>query len=221
MNLEDIYEFFKLLFELDFIKKFDEEKEANLTKKQISKAIDLLRKYNYINEENTNSNTKVEIKPALIKLLKYLGYKNNNETNFKLKDKINFLKLLNEKGIVQSRHYQEKNKEKIKTLEAQGIKLLDMTFMEFFLYFFDFSKEKDQEFLEDFEKFYNDLKAIDDHFYKGKKYHRIPKVKGEKGFIDFVEDCCKIPLNKREKLKNFLKNFKGKEINIDEIKKYK
>ena len=220
MNLEDIYEFFKLLFELDIIEKFDEEKEVNLTKKQISKAIDLLKKYNFINEENTNSDTQV-IKPALIELLKYLGYKNNNETNFKYKDKINFLKLLNEKGIVKSRHYQEKNKEKIKTLEAQGIKLLDMTFMEFFLYFFDFSKEKEQKFLEDFEKFYNDIKESDDNFYKEKKYHLIPKVKGEKGFIHYVEDYCKLPPNKREKLKNFLKNLKGKEINIDEIKKYK
>ena len=221
MNLEDIYEFFKLLFELDIIENFDEEKEVNLTKKQKSKAIDLLKKYNFINEESTNSDTKVDIKPALIELLKSLGYKNNNETNFKLKDKIIFLKLLNEKGIVKSRHYQEKNKEKIKTLEAQGIKLLDMTFIEFFLYFFDFSKEKDQEFLEDFEKFCNDIKESDDNFYKEKKYHLIPKVKGEKGFIHYVEDYCKLPPNKREKLKNFLKNLKGKEINIDEIKKYK
>ena len=157
----------------------------------------------------------------MIKLLKDFGYKNHNEFNFKLKDKIIFLKLLNEKGIVKSRHYQEKNKEIIKSLEEQGIKLLDMTYLDFLSFFIDPSKKSDQEYLNDFKRFYDDIKGIDDHFYKEKKYHLITIETGIKGYLDYVEAYNKLKSNKREELKNILEYFKGKQINVDEIKKFK
>ena len=219
MKLEDKFEFFRLLFELGIIV-FDEEKEVNLFKKQKAKALELMRKYNYINEENTNQ-TDHEIKSTLIKMLKDLGYKNHNETNFKLKDKITFLKLLNEMGIVKSRHYQEKSKEIIKTLEVQGIKLLDMTFLDFLSFFFDPSKKNDQEYLNDFKQFYDDIKGIDDLFYKEKKYHLITVETGIKGYLDYVKACNKLNSDKRENLKNILEYFKGKEINVDKIKNFR
>lgn len=157
----------------------------------------------------------------MIKLLKDFGYKNHNETNFKLKDKITILKLLNENGIVKSRGYQDKNKEIIKTLETQEIKLSDMTFFDFLSSFFAPSKKNDQKYLNDFKGFYYDIKGIDDHFYKEKKYHLITVETGIKGYLQYVESCNKVISDKKEKLKNILEYFKGKEINVDEIKKFK
>ena len=223
MNLEGLNEFFRFLYELEIIEKCDLEKEVNLNEKQNENALKLLKKLNYVNKEN-NSKEQDEIKRVLIKLLKDKGYKSDNEYIFTLKDKINFLKLLNEEEIVKSRHYQEKNKEIIKKLEAQNIKILDKTFKELFLYFFDSSK-KDQEYLNDFKKFYDDIKKIDENFYKEKKYHLIPEEKDNKkdgkGFIDYVEDYSVLSLDKKKKLKNLMEYFKGKEINFDEIEKYK
>lgn len=218
MKLEDKFEFFRLLFELGIIEKSDEKKEENLSKKQKAKAFALVRKFNYINEENTNT-TDNEIKTALKKLLKDFGYKNHNETNFNSNDKITFLKLLIEHRIVTPKHNQEKNKEIIKALEAKGIKLLDMTFMDFLLYLF--SKKNNQEYLADFQRFYNDVERIDDHFFKEKKNHLITVERDIKGYIDYVESYNKLNSDKREKLKNVLEYFKDKEINVDEIKKYK
>ena len=125
---------------------------------------------------------------------------------------------------MKSRHYQDKNKEIIKKLETKGIKILDMTFKELILDLFDFSKkDQDQECLVDFKNFYKDIKEIDDNFYKEKKYHLIPKVEGDNGFIGFiyyVDNYCALPLNKREKLKSLMNYFKGKEINFDEMNNY-
>ena len=99
-----------------------------------------------------------------------------------------------------------------------------MTFKELILDLFDFSKkDQDQECLVDFKNFYKDIKEIDDNFYKEKKYHLIPKVEGDNGFIGFiyyVDNYCALPLNKREKLKSLMNYFKGKEINFDEMNNY-
>ena len=117
MNIKDKYEFDRLLYDLGIIKKFDEEKIANLNKKECKKALKLLKKFKYINEnENFEKN---KIKELLIKLLKDLKYKKDNENNFYKKDKYIFKILLYENGITKSRNNQENNMKKKKKLEEK------------------------------------------------------------------------------------------------------
>ena len=119
MNIKDKHEFDRLLYDLKIIKKFDEDKIANLNKKECIKALKLLKKFK--NEKNGNENAnengnesenenenesenesenenenfeKNKIKELLIKLLKDLKYKKDNENYFNKKDKYIFKILL-------------------------------------------------------------------------------------------------------------------------------
>ena len=117
MNIKDKYEFDRLLYDIGIIKKFDEEKIANLNKKECKKALKLLKKFKYINEnENFEKN---KIKELLIKLLKEKELKKDNENNFYKKDKYIFKILLYENGITKSRNNQENNMKKNKKLEEK------------------------------------------------------------------------------------------------------
>ena len=108
-----------------------------------------------------------------------------------------------------------------------GKKIFHKTLKEIIIWLCDLSN-KDQEFLEDYKNFYNEIEKIDNEFYKEtkQKYRLIPKPKekgpnekGVKFYIDYVEDYC--PLTKEErKLEYILNYFKGKEINLEEIKKF-
>ena len=61
MNIKDKHEFDRLLYDLKIIKKFDEDKIANLNKKECKKALKLLKKFK--NEKNEKKmKMKMEIK---------------------------------------------------------------------------------------------------------------------------------------------------------------
>ena len=140
INLETKYEFDKLLIELGIVK----EKEVNLKKKEVEKALELLKKYKYINKNDKPK--KDQIKFKLIHFLKDLKYKKSNEYNLNIDDKIYFNNLLYKEKIKYSHNNQQNNKIKIKELEKNGkIRELDITFRELIIECFDLSN-KDKEY---------------------------------------------------------------------------
>ena len=213
--------------------------------KEYIKALKLLKKFKYINEnenengnesenenenesenesesENENENENFEknkIKELLIKLLKDLKYKKDNKNYFNKKDKYIFKILLYENGITKSRHNQENNMKKKKKLEEKKIYELDYTLKEKIVEFLDIY-EREKNYSEEFNKFYNGIKSDEDNFYKEKGYWLIPnEEQKENKYIKYVLENCEFSKKQKEKIKKLINDFKGKDINVEEIKK--
>ena len=222
---KEIYEALeKLLIDMK-IKKIIKRKEAVLTKdtKEYKKAIEILKIYNYI-KENDNKELNIEqVKNNIIKILKNEGLKNSNEKLLYKADKDNLDKLLIKNGKKKPRYNQEKNKDNLKEIKQSinikklmEIKGLKMTYCELIIEFFN---------CDEFENFSEEVKSINEEFKKAKKnkYSLLDKYNNENinGFIRMIKEDCGLSNEQKLKINHLTTYFKNRNLNLEEIEIYR
>lgn len=192
------------------IKKIQKKKETPITEKskEYKDVIKLLSINDYIKRDEKYSIE--EINYFTIKYLKDNGYKNSNEDVLYKKDKDKIIQILIEQNLKKTRDNQQNNKN---DLNNKNIEHINKTLRELIKQFYQ---------SQNFEKFKQKVKDIDENFKKKKKYkYSLLDKKEYVGFIKMVEEDCNLNNEQKKKIKDFTDYFRYNELNEEEIQKYR
>ena len=205
----------QLLIELGIKKKYKKkEVELNKNTKIYNDAIKLLLIYKYIDDKNKENI--IDVSTLIIKLLINEGLKDPNEEKLYKTDKENIIQLLIKKGEKKSYNLQDKNKKNIpKLTKLEDINELNMTLRQLILLFYNTVNE--------FLKFSKKVDKINNYFkfQKNKEYSLLDNYNNNNGFIKMIEEDCNLTKEQKEKIKDLTKYFDSRELNVEEIQKYR
>ena len=193
------------------IKKKTKKKVTLLTEKskEYNYALKLLQIYNYINE-NDNLNID-DINKLIIKLLIKEGYKDPNDNSFIKKDKDYIEQLSIKNNLKQKYDYQNKNRNNIYGHEIIEI---NKSLRELIILFYKSGIE--------FENFCKSTEKINENvkIQKNNRYSLLDNL-DYNGFIKMIEEDCVLNAEQKNTIRYFTNYFNNKELNIEELKKYR
>ena len=211
MTPEDKTALNQLLIEIGIKKRVKKKKvEINKNTKDYKYAKKLLLSYNYIDESNMEQN--IDINNLIIQLLINEGLKNPNEEILYKNDKDNIIKLLIKKGEKKSFNLQIKNKNNIKEIEKSiEIDELNMKLKNIILLFYNSGNK--------FKAFSEKVDKINNYFKYFKNYSLLDNANN--GFIKMIEEDCHLTKEKKDKIKHLTNHFNNRDLNVEEIQKYR
>ena len=211
MTPEDKTALNQLLIEIGIKKRVKKKKvEINKNTKDYKYAKKLLLSYNYIDESNMEQN--IDINNLIIQLLINEGLKNPNEEILYKNDKDNIIKLLIKKGEKKSFNLQVKNKNNIKEIEKLiQIDEFNMKLKDIILSFYNSGNE--------FNVFSKKVEKINNYFKYFKNYSLLDNANN--GFIKMIEEDCHLTKEKKDKIKHLTNHFNNRDLNVEEIQKYR
>lgn len=204
-------ELVKLFIDLKIKKKYNRKKtEITEKSKEYNDVLKLLQIYKYINE---NDKLNIEdINKLIIKLLVEEGYKDPKEENIYKNDKDNIRHLLIKNKLKRKQNLQEKNRDNI---HGHKITEINKTLRQLIILFYE-SKE--------FEKFCQEKKneKINENvkLQKNNQYSLFDNSEYN-GFIKMIEEDCGLNTEQKNVIRNFTNYFHDRELNIEELKKYR